>query len=193
MPPLPAASLRVWRLEFPQQPGSRFAWLGPYTSHWLTETAEELVRHMDREHTETHPDPPDAERFARHRALADPLLCGCPSRQALEDWFGAYLPALRAEGGQVAVYDVPADAVVEQGDQQLVFTQSRATLVERSGTTPPTPLIRSSAGSRSAVYAAAGDRYAWRGVPGPPPELTGPARSGPTVDHSTPPAGPPDR
>lgn len=50
MPPLPSATVRVWRLEFPQQPGYRFAWLGPYTSHWLTETAEELARYMDVEH-----------------------------------------------------------------------------------------------------------------------------------------------
>lgn len=70
------------------------------------------------------------------------------------------------------MYDVPAEAVVEQGDQQLVFIRSRATLVQRTGTPPPTPLTRSSADSRSAIYAAAGDRYAWRGTSGPPPELT---------------------
>ena len=64
MPLLPSKSGRVWRLGFPQQPGHRFAWSGPYTSHWLTETAEELVRYMDFEHTEAHPDPPDPERFA---------------------------------------------------------------------------------------------------------------------------------
>ena len=159
----------MWRLEFPQVPGYLFAWLGPYTSHWLTAAAEELVRHMDVEHTETHPDPPDAERFARHRAAEDPLLCGCVSRESLADWFGGYLPALRAEGAHVAVYDVPAAAVLERGDRQLVFVQSRARLVERTGSPPPTPLIRSSAGSRARIIAAAGDRYTWHGTPGPPP------------------------
>ena len=161
--------MRVWRLEFPQQPGYRFAWLGPYTSHWLTAAAEELVRYMDVEHTETRPDPPDAERFARHRAAQDPLLCACDSREALADWFGGYLPALQAEGAHVAVYDVPASAVVEHGARQLVFVQSRATLVERTGDPPPSELIRSSAGSRAGIIAAAAGRYRWNGTPGPPP------------------------
>ena len=161
----------VWRLEFAQVPGYRFAWLGPYTSHWLTARAEELVRHMDVEHTATHPDPPDAERFARHRALGDPLLCGCASPQELADWFGDWLPALQAEGAHVAVHDVPVEAVVERSDRQLVFVQSQAVLVDRTGRPPSAPLIRSSAGSRAGIIAAAGDRYTWRGTPGPPEHL----------------------
>jgi hypothetical protein len=168
---LVADTVRVWRLEFPQSPGYRFAWLGPYTSHWMTAAGEELIRYMDAEHSVTRPHPADTELFAEHRAANDPLLCGCASERAVRDWFGPYLPALLAEGGHTAVYDVPRAAIVERSDQQTIFIQHRATLVSRTGTPASSPLVRSSAGSRAAIRAASNGTYDYLGQPGPPLHL----------------------
>jgi hypothetical protein len=59
----------VWRLEFPQPPGWRIQWLGPYTSQWLTDEAEEIVRYMEAEHCATHPHPSDPPSLRRTRAM----------------------------------------------------------------------------------------------------------------------------
>lgn len=166
-----ADTVRVWRLEFPQQAGYRFSWLGPYTSHWMTAAGEELVRYMDAEHSVTHPHPADMELFAKHREANDPLLCGCASEVALRHWFGLYLPALQAEGGHIAVYDVPRAAIVEHSEQQLIFVQRWATLVARTGAPARSPLLRSSAGSRAAIRAESNGKYDYVGQPGPPPDL----------------------
>jgi hypothetical protein len=163
--------VRVWRLEFPQSPGYRFAWLGPYTSHWMTAVGEELIRYMDAEHSATRPHPADMELFAKHRAANDPLLCGCASEAELRAWFGPYLPALLAEGAHTAVYDVPRAAIVELSDQQIIFIQRRATLVSRTGTPATSPLVRSSAGSRAAIRAESKGKYDYVGQPGPPLHL----------------------
>lgn len=148
----------------PQVPGYRFTWLGPYTSHWLTAEAEELVRFMDHEHSATLPEPRDTGLFARHRDIGDPLLCGCASEAGLRAWFGDYLPALQHQGAHVAAYAVDEGAIVDRDDHQLIFIESRAELLQRQGRSPVAPLVRSSAGSRLAVYAAHPGKYDY--IPG---------------------------
>lgn len=156
-------AVRVWRLEFPQQSGSRHLWLGPYTSQWMTAAADELVCFMEAEHCVTRPHPADMELFAKHRQANDHLLCGCASEAALREWFGTYLAPLQVEGGHIAVYDVPRAAIVELSDQHIVFVQRRATLVERTGTPAVSTLVRSSAGSRTEIIASSNGKYAYRG------------------------------
>lgn len=156
-------AIRVWRLEFPQHSESRHSWLGPYTSQWMTAAADELVCFMEAEHCVTRPHPADMELFAEHREPNDPLLCGCASAAALREWFGAYLAPLQAEGGHVAVYDVPRAAIVELSEQQIVFLKRRATLVLRTGTPATAPLVRSSAGSRAEIIASSNGKYDYVG------------------------------
>ncbi|WP_380164778.1 hypothetical protein [Jannaschia sp. R86511] len=154
-----AQTLTVWRLEMPQAPRYRFDWLGPYTSHWLTTRAEEVVRYMEAEHTVTHPEPRDRQVFTHHREIGDPLLCGSLGGDGLQAWFGDYLPLLQGEGGHLARYEVPLAAVVDQDDRQLIFVQSRARLIGREGTPPPAELVRSSSGSRAAAMLASNGKY----------------------------------
>lgn len=154
-----AQALTVWRLEMPQVPGYRFHWLGPYTSHWLTARAEEIVRYMEAEHTVTHPEPRDRRVFAHHREVGDPLLCGSLGGGGLQAWFGDYAPLLKGEGGHLARYEVPLVAVIDQDDRQVIFVQSRARLIGREGTPPPAELVRSSAGSRAAAMLASNGIY----------------------------------
>lgn len=153
--------LTVWRLELPQPPGWRIAWLGPYTSHWLTAEAEEIVRRMEAEHCVTHPHPADPAIFEAYPG-PDRLSCGCASRELLEQWFGEYLPLLLAQGAYVTEYSVPLDAVVEDSPDQVLFVNRLATVVGRTGSAAPSPLIRSSAGSRAEIIAASGGRYDYR-------------------------------
>ena len=153
--------MNVWRLEFPQPPGWRIDWLGPYTSHWLTAEAEEIVRYMEAEHCITHPHPRDPGIFDLYPG-DDRLSCGCASRELLERWFGAYLPRLLDQGAHITQYAVPLDAVVESSAEQVLFITRRATVVERSGREAPAPLIRSSAGSRAAIMAASDGKYDFR-------------------------------
>jgi hypothetical protein len=150
--------MSVWRLEFPQPPGWRIEWLGPYTSHWLTAEAEEIVRYMEAEHRVTHPHPRDPGIFESYPG-DDRLSCGCASRSLLEQWYGDYLPRLLAQGAHVTHYSVPAAAVVEDSPEQVLFITRMATVVERTGHEAPTPLIRSSAGSRTSIIAASGGTY----------------------------------
>lgn len=150
--------MSVWRLEFCQPPGWHIEWLGPYTSHWLTAEAEEIVRYMEAEHCVTHPHPRDPSIFEAYSGT-ERLSCGCSSRELLEQWFGAYLPRLLAQGAYVTKYSVPLDAVVEDSPEQVLFVNRRAAVVERSGSPTPRPLIRSSAGSRAAILADSGGRY----------------------------------
>ena len=151
----------VWRLEFPQPLGWRIDWLGPYTSHWLTAEAEEIVRHMEVEHCATRPHPRDPSIFELYPG-DDRLSCGCASRVLLERWFGAYLPRLLDQGAYVTQYSVPLDAVVEDSPEQVLFITRRARVVDRAGHEPPTPLARSSAGSRASIIAASGGKYDFR-------------------------------
>jgi hypothetical protein len=164
-------AIRVWRLEFPQQSGSRHSRLGPYTSQWMTPAGDELVCFMEAEHCVTRPHPADMELFAKHRRANDPLLCGCASEAALRDWFGAYLAPLQEEGGHVAVYDVSRAAIVEMSDQQIIFAQRGATLVVRTGAAANSPLVRSSAGSRAEIIASSNGKYDYVGWPGAPRNL----------------------
>ncbi|WP_156409680.1 hypothetical protein [Nocardioides sp. Soil796] len=171
---------RVWRLEFAQPPGGRIAWLGPYTSQWLTPAAEELARYMEAEHRVTRPHPKDPAIFDSYRG-DDRLACGCASREHLESWFGDYLPLLMDQGGHVAEYAVGRDAIVEDSPEQVLFIKRRGRLVQRTGHEPPSQLIRSSAGSRTALLEAGDRKYAY--VPGRSSadlrELTTPASVGP--------------
>lgn len=73
----------MWRLEFRQPPGWRIGGLGPYTSHWLTAEAEEIVRYMEAEHCVTHSHPADPAIFDSHRG-EDRLACGCASEELLD-------------------------------------------------------------------------------------------------------------
>ena len=148
----------MWRLEFPQPPGWRIGWLGPYTSQWLTAEAEELVRYMEAEHRVTRPHPSDPAIFDSYPG-DDRLACGCVSRSLLQRWFGDYFPRLLAQGAYIAQYAVPMDAVVEHSPDQVLFIARRATVVHRSGHPAPTPLIRSSTGSRTSIIAASQGRY----------------------------------
>lgn len=162
--------MSVWRLEFPQPAGWRIDWLGPYTSHWLTAEAEEIVRHMEAEHCVTHPHPSDPGIFASYPG-DDRLSCGCASRPLLERWFGDYLPRLLEQGAYIAHYSVPVDAVVEDSPEQVLFITRRAIVVERSGHDAPAPLIRSSAGSRTSIIAASDGKYDFRAEAGTPISL----------------------
>lgn len=151
----------VWRLEFPQPPGWKIAWLGPYTSQWLTADAEELIRHMEAEHGVTHPHPQDLAIFESYPG-ADRLSCGCASRTLLNEWFGAYLQPLLEQGAYIAEYQVPRDAIIEDSPQQVLFVTRRAAVVERTGRAAPAPVVRSNAGSRLEIIAANPERYAYR-------------------------------
>lgn len=151
-------SISVWRLEFPQPPGWRISWLGPYTSQWLTAEAEQIVRHMEAEHRVTRPHPTEPSTFTLYPG-DDHLFCGCTSRPLLQRWFGDYLPRLLGQGAHIAHYKVPMDAVVEDLPDQVLFISRRATVVERSGREAPAPLIRSSAGSRTSIIAASAGKY----------------------------------
>lgn len=163
-------SISVWRLEFPQPSGWRIEWLGPYTSHWLTAEAEEIVRYMEAEHCVTHPHPRDPRIFESYPG-DDRLSCGCASRRLLERWFGDYLPRLLEQGAYITHYSVPMDAVVEDSPEQVLFITRRATVVERSGYEAPTPLIRSSAGLRTSIIAASDGKYDFRAESGTPISL----------------------
>jgi hypothetical protein len=148
----------VWRLEFPQPPGWRIQWLGPYTSQWLTAEAEEIVRFMETEHCATHPHPSDPSIFLAYPG-DDRLACGCATRVLLEQWFGAYLPRLLEQGAYITQYSVPTHVVVEDSPEQVLFVHRRAAVIERWGHEAPAPLIRSSAGSRAAIMAASDGKY----------------------------------
>lgn len=148
----------IWRLEFAQPPGWRIAWLGPYTSQWLTPEAEELVRYMEAEHCVTHPHPRDPSIFEAYQG-DDRLACGCASRELLEGWFGDYLPKLVSQGAHITQYSVPADAIVEDSPEQILFVYRQARVVERLGHEPPSHLIRSNAGSRAEIIEASNGRY----------------------------------
>lgn len=154
-------SISVWRLEFRQPPGWRIDWLGPYTSHWLTAEAEEIVRYMEAEHCVTHPHPRDPAIFEAHPG-DDRLSCGCATRSLLEQWFGSYLPRLVEQGAHITHYSVPTSAVVEHAPEQVLFITRMATVVERTGHEARTPLIRSSAGSRTSIIAASDGKYDFR-------------------------------
>ena len=148
----------IWRLEFAQPPGWRIAWLGPYTSQWLTPEAEELVRYMEAEHCVTHPHPRDPSIFEAYQG-DDRLACGCASRELLEGWFDDYLPKLVSQGAHITQYSVPADAIVEDSPEQILFVYRQARVVERLGHEPPSHLIRSNAGSRAEIIEASNGRY----------------------------------
>lgn len=151
----------VWRLEFPQPPGWKIPWLGPYTSQWLTAEAEEIVRRMEAEHHVTHPHPRDPAIFASYPG-SDRLSCGCASRARLKDWFGSYLAPLLGQGAYIAECRVPRSAIVEDSPEQILFVTRQAVFVRRSDRAAPSPLIRSSAGSRLQIIAANPDRYSYR-------------------------------
>ncbi len=159
--PVGEAFVSVWRLEFAQPPGSKIAWLGPYTSQWLTAEAEEIVRYMEAEHQVTHPHPQDPAIFEAFGG-EDRLSCGCASRFLLEQWFGAYLQPLLDQGAYIAEYRVPWDAIVEDSPEQVLFVTRRASVVGRVGRTPLVPLVPSSAGSRLEIIAANAGKYAYR-------------------------------
>lgn len=129
--------------------------MGPHTSHWLTAEAEEIVRLMDAEHCASTP-APQRPRAVRPASAATSPLCGCPSRQALQTWFGAYLPSCRPTADVIAVCHVPTADVIQRYDQQLIFLQALATLISRDGALASD---RSSAGQRDAIIAANNGRY----------------------------------
>lgn len=148
----------MWRQEFPQVPGWPIPWLGPYTSHWLTAEAEELVRYMEAEHVRTRPHPADPTIFERFSGN-DRLACACSEFETLEHWFGDYLVPLQNQGAHVSEYVVPRSAIVQDSPDQLLFIYRMGDVASRSGTAPPGPLIRSSAGSRSAIIASGDGKY----------------------------------
>ncbi|ANY05371.1 hypothetical protein [Pseudonocardia sp. HH130630-07] len=152
----------VWRLEF-QQPAGHRDWVGPYVSSVLTERAEHIVRFMTAEHHVTRPDPPTADAFLLTGipALHSPVACGCASLDGLLRWFGPYCGALREEGAHVAHYGVRPEGVLRRTDQEILFRRDRATLIERTGHPPPTPPVRSSAGSRASLCTPADSPYAF--------------------------------
>lgn len=152
----------VWRLEFAQPPDRRHDWVGPYSSAWLTERAEELVRFMDAEHSRTRPHPGQAGIFAANPA-PDWVVCGCTSREALEWWFGAYWQPLLQEGAHVAAYEVPDGAVLDQDDHQVLFRRGASVLRSREGSGPTAPRLPSSAGQRAAIMQAAAGHYDYAG------------------------------
>lgn len=116
---------------------------------------------MEAEHCVTHPHPRDPSIFESYPG-DDRLSCGCASRVLLEQWFGAYLPRLLDQGAYITQYSVPKDAVVEDSPEQVLFITRRATVVGRSGHEAPTPLTRSSAGSRASIIAASDGKYDFR-------------------------------
>lgn len=125
---------------------------------------------MEAEHCVTHPHPRDPSIFESYPG-DDRLSCGCASRPLLERWFGDYLPRLLEQGAYITHYSVPMDAVVEDSPEQVLFIARRGTVVERAGHGAPTPLIRSSAGSRRSIIAASNGKYDFRAESGTPISL----------------------
>lgn len=156
----------AWRLEFPQPAGWPIPWLGPYTSQWLTREAEEIVRYMEAEHRVTRPHPDDPDIFLAHPG-ENRLVCGVSSRALLEQWFGNYLPRLREQGAHIARYSVPPEAIADDSADQTLFVHRRATLVARWGRPAPAPLVRSSAGARTAIIEGSEGRYVYDPRRGP--------------------------
>lgn len=123
--------LTVYRMEFSQPDGR---WTGPYCAEWMTPEAFEIRKHLNAEHGPDSPSRtwPDSRIFLDSPG-ANRYVCGSPSMSALQWWFGRWYAPLLREGGFVATYQVPRDAVAHRDTTQVVYMQRRATLTSRVG------------------------------------------------------------
>jgi hypothetical protein len=122
--------MRVYRLEFPQLDGR---WCGPYCAEYLTERAFVVRDHMIAAHDkgDLHRPWPDERIFERSPG-PDRYVCGTATLDKLVEWFQGYLVLLLREGGHLAVYDVPAQAIAAQDVGQVVYMQRQAQLLRRA-------------------------------------------------------------
>jgi hypothetical protein len=119
----------VWRLEFLQPDGR---WTGPYCAEHMTERAFEIREHLIAEHL---PDDatrpwPDSKLFIDNPGR-DRFVCGANSLPALTRWFGQWFLPLLREGGQIAAYDIPMDAIGHRDGYQTIYRQRMAVLRAR--------------------------------------------------------------
>lgn len=124
--------MQVARLEFLQPDGR---WTGPYSAEWMTLHGFSLRYSMLPSHLELRP-APDPRIYLDNPGV-DRYVTACPSANALEHWFGEFLQPLLTEGGHIALYEVPLDAIAHDDGQQVVFQQRRGRLVSRSGSPVP--------------------------------------------------------
>jgi hypothetical protein len=123
--------MKVYRLEF-EQPDGR--WTGPYCAEWMTQRAFEIREELIAAHIEGDLDRPwPPERIFADNPGTDRYVCGTSTGLALRDWFGRWFSLLVVEGGHVAIYDVPLEAVALMDGKQIVYMQRQGTLFGRYG------------------------------------------------------------
>jgi hypothetical protein len=102
----------------------------------MTPRAFEIRKWLIEEHGPDDPNRPwpDPTVFAMNPGV-NRYVCGTLELVDLAVWFGRHFHPLLSEGGHLAVYEVPKDAVDSVNGQQVVYMQRQGVLQDRAGIT----------------------------------------------------------